>query len=327
MKLRYLIPAAMLLLTGCSQTDDSVTAPGTVTSAVTAAPAESSAGEAPAAESIEVTALKYHGGLLDFIYEGEEHSAVLTDDGFTDDCFLSKLVINNRHGETVKAKLRIRGDLKWIFACDVLSPNGRVYNMDVKFDSDGRVMTEYDFTMHRGEGSKCTFTNPEHTVEADLNDLPMHMKYDYPETVTPVQFSGYTFSDGTFMLSSVYTDRDKDNPAGFNYSEPEELPPAFFGTVREVKDGRAEVLLNDGRTVIDIPAYYNDAEPSPGMEVMVRLPAKTSLFGSGGTHRFDYAVIYTDSAVFNTSGREFSGLAYAEVSSYWSMKLDYTFVS
>ena len=327
MKLRYLIPAAMLLLAGCSQTDDSVSVPQTETAAVTTASAQSSAEEAPAVKSIEVTALSYHGDRLSFIYKGQEYSAVLTDEAFTEDCFLSRLVINNRCGETVKAKLRIRGDMGWIFACDVLSPNGRVYDMDVKFDSDGRVMTEYDFTMHRGEGSKCTFTNPEHTVEADLNDLPMHMKYDYPETVTPVQFYGYTFSDGTFMLGSVYTDRDKDNPAGFNYSEPEELPPAFFGTVSAVGDGRAEVVLNDGRTVIDIPAYYNDAEPQTGMEVMVRLPAKTSLFGSGGTHRFDYAVIYTDSTVFNTSGREFSKLAYADVSSYWDMKLDYTFIN
>ena len=57
------------------------------------------------------------------------------------------------------------------------------------------------------------------------------------------------------------------------------------------------------------------------MKVMARLPAETALFGSGGTHRFDYAVIYTDSA-FVPGELELSELAYAEVSSYAAMQLE-----
>ena len=44
---------------------------------------------------------------------------------------------------------------------------------------------------------------------------------------------------------------------------------------------------------------------------MVTLDCSTELFGSGKTESFDYAVIYTDPADYDPSGREFDKLAYA----------------
>ena len=60
-----------------------------------------------------------------------------------------------------------------------------------------------------------------------------------------------------------------------------------------------------------MPTYYCDGELSEGLEVMVTLDCSTDLFGRGKTESFDYAVIYTDPADYDPSGREFDKLAYA----------------
>ena len=86
----------------------------------------------------------------------------------------------------------------------------------------------------------------------------------------------------------------------------------FFGTVQSVKDGRASVLLTDGKTTCDVPTYYNDGEVKEGAEVMIVLDAEPSLFGSGEEYKADYAVFYTDpKSILLKKHRDISTLAYA----------------
>ena len=89
-------------------------------------------------------------------------------------------------------------------------------------------------------------------------------------------------------------------------------------------EGRAKVLLNDGKTVCDVPTYYNDGELSEGLEVMVTLDAEPSLFGSKKEYKSEFAVFYTDPEVYNYRHFDFGTLAYAKHSDSDITKFIYT---
>jgi hypothetical protein len=90
--------------------------------------------------------------------------------------------------------------------------------------------------------------------------------------------------------------------------------PCFFGTVQSCDEETAEILLNDGKTVCNVPTYYCDGDLQENMQVMVTLDCDTTLFDSEEIRNFDYAVIYTNPEDYNSGNKDFDTLAYAYAS-------------
>ena len=189
--------------------------------------------------------------------------------------------------------------------------------MPAEFNDDGTLNTEYDFTFHKGEGSKCSFTNKNETVSADLNDLPTYLKLDYKDGTTPVQFGGFMFNDGTFMLLSLYTNRVTD--AGYEWREEDiTYGTCFIGTVGNIENGRTELTLTDGITKTDIPISLNDGEVTEGITVMAMIYEDKALYGSGETKKYDYALIFTRPEDYLMQGKKPDDIAYANVLSLFN---------
>lgn len=169
--------------------------------------------------------------------------------------------------------------------------------------------------MTRTGGSACEFTDPQRTLKADLNDLIVYQKINYPDEVDDVVYVGYLFKDNNFILNQLYV-AEYDENGEKNYEEQLNRDlPSFFGTVQTIGDNTAEIKLTDKKTVCTVPTYYCDGELSEGLEVMVILDCSTDLFESGKSESFDYAVICTDPAEYDPSGHEFGKLAYAKADS------------
>lgn len=235
----------------------------------------------------------------------------LSRDNFKDDIVYypesklhSEQIINNKLGEKVTAVLTVDDGITKIKLCDVIGQNGKV------FSNSGGICT-----MTRTGGSACEFTDPQRTLKADLNDLIVYQKINYPDEVDDVVYVGYLFKDNNFILNQLYV-AEYDENGEKNYEEQLNRDlPSFFGTVQTIGDNTAEIKLTDKKTVCTVPTYYCDGELSEGLEVMVILDCSTDLFDSGKSESFDYAVICTDPAEYDPSGHEFGNLAYAKADS------------
>lgn len=262
-------------------------------------------------ENITVETEKYENEQLTFTYEGKSYTLPLSRDNFKDDIVYypgsklhSEQIINNKLGEKVTAVLTVDEGITKIKLCDVIGQNGKV------FSNSGGICT-----MTRTGGSACEFTDPQRTLKADLNDLIVYQKINYPDEVDDVVYVGYLFKDNNFILNQLYV-AEYDENGEKNYEEQLNRDyPSFFGTVQTIGDNTAEIKLTDGKTVCTVPTYYCDGELSEGLEVMVILDSSTDLFGSGKSESFDYAVICTDPAEYDPSGHEFGNLAYAKADS------------
>ncbi len=276
--------------------------------------------------TVEVTVKSYENEQLTFEYEGSSYTLHLPKERFAkQEMGISEFypdIINNRYGIEIKAELVVNEDITEIKSCDVYTPNGKVYNMPTEFKPDGSLDTDYDFTFHKGEGSQCSFTNKNETVNADLNDLPMYLKLDYKDGTTPVHFDGFMFNDGTFMMLSLYTNRVTD--AGYEWSEEEvDYGTCFIGTVGKIKNERTELTLADGRTKLDIPVSLNDGEVSEGMTVMAMIYDEPSVYGSGAAKKYDYALIFTHPKDHLMPGEKLDDMAYATVESLYKGKFHF----
>ena len=262
-------------------------------------------------ENITVETEKYENEQLTFTYEGKSYTLPLSRDNFKEDIVYypgsklhSEQIINNKLGEKVTAVLTVDEGITKIKLCDVIGQNGKV------FSNSGGICT-----MTRTGGSACEFTDPQRTLKADLNDLIVYQKINYPDEVDDVVYVGYLFKDNNFILNQLYV-AEYDENGEKNYEEQLNRDlPSFFGTIQTIGDSTAEIKLTDGKTVCTVPTYYCDGELSEGLEVMVILDCSTDLFDSGKSESFDYAVICTDPAEYNASGREFDKLAYAKADS------------
>ena len=305
-----------ILLCGCgSGKADNISESEVETSRVTTVSDVSKAdkeGESQQAfETITAQAQSYDGEKLTFLYGGESYTLPLSRDDFANDQvyypglkLYSEQIINNKLGEEVTAVLKVDEDMTKIIKCDVITKNGTVFTTGMGDSADESA--DHTYTLKRTGGSMCEISNDDRVLEADLNDLIISEKVDYEEEIADISFMGYLFTDGKFILNELYL---KD---GEEYSERLNREyPCFFGTVQAVGDDRAEIKLTDGETVCDVPMYYCDGELSEGLEVMVILDSSTDLFGSGKSESFDYAVMCTDPAEYNASGRDFGKLAYA----------------
>ena len=268
----------------------------------------------------------YKDGKLEFTYEGQEYKVPCSRESFEEDSptnypTLTERIIYNKFGETVKGKLRISEDMSEITKCDVFHLNGIRYTGSYCFDQNMKVVRDKLYTFKRSEGSMCTVSNCDETVELDLNDLEMYYKYDYTEDHTPVTFDCFKFKDGKMFLYklryfSFATDTDLGEDSRTLTKEQSDWINnrlCFFGTVKSIADDGKTLtfMLNDKKTLCTVPTYYNDGtELKEGMEIMATLRADGTLFGSGGEQEFDYAVISADPVYYNQTGIKDKLLSY-----------------
>ena len=226
---------------------------------------------------------------------------------------MSEKIISNNFGLETKGYIRLdgKGNIKY---CDVFKANGDQFDSSMTAPS-GTPYEKTFMNMKRIKGSKYEFSNSYTTFTADLNELSNDLKADYGEEQQGVEVSGYRFKTGEVMIESISIFDHGETVGGEtqyyftmldNYDK-----YSFFGTVQSLSEDRASVLLTDGKTLCDVPAYYTDGELKEGMEVMVTLNAGAELFGSGKEYKDDFAVFHTDPKEYNTSGCELSELAFA----------------
>ena len=313
MRKGVLLIITALLLTACTQ-DESASEPyvtshtsetSMTVSDVTAKPAETSASAKEIFITIDAEVVSYQNGELTFLYSGESYTLPMEREQFKENevpfkyrKLISEQIIDNKLEEKVSAAITVNEDMTRIRLCDVIKPNGKV------FDSD-------NYSLHRTEGSKIELMCSGGSIEADLNDLPYYLKLDYPEDIPKVSIRGYMFNDGSFLLHDLMTEYIATEDV---YIRPwDSLPklPGFFATVQSFDNDFVTVLLGDGKTVCTAPTFYSDGELSEGMEIMITLDANTSLWNSGAQQEFDYAVIYTDPKVYLRTSHSFEEIAYS----------------
>ena len=306
-------------LSGCTGSDISsndVSSREVQTTSITTVTAEKQ--ELPKHQTITVITKQYDGENLLFEYNGEDYSLPFKKEYFieeekyplihTSDC-ISVMIINNKLGERVTGVLEVNEDITEAFSCDVVGNNGEP--IDEFSDVTDKIDENELFKAERVNGSIYTLKSCKHTLSFDVNSLPSIYKGNIPEDI-PICFSGYVFSDG-WLISEPLETIDIDDYTDIKYSQiTNQNKISFFGTVKSLSEDRAAVLLTDGKTLCDVPAYYTDGELKEGMEVMATLNAGPELYGSGNEYKDDFAVFHTDPKEYNTSGCELSELAFAK---------------
>ena len=326
---------AAVLLVGCTDTESPSQAenlsPTSVTEAVTTtAPAAETAASTTTMRQkkpklITVDVISYDGEKLTYEYEGGQSTVTLERSAFSDHSYgskektVSEKIINNRFGLPVKADIRLSEDKAAVEYCNVFDKNVIEINFSTLHELGGNKgsapLTECVCYLKRIEGSIYELGNKFYKLAIDLNELDNSMKADFGDYSDSIYFSGYLFNDGAndkvipgYIGEAIIHEGDEVSSESRGNAD----LYRFFGTVQSVKDGRASVLLTDGKTACDVPTYYNDGEVKEGADVMIVLDADTSLFGSGEEYKSDYAVFYTDpKSILLKKHRDISTLAYA----------------
>ena len=266
--------------------------------------------------------ISYSDGQLTYELDGKTESIPLRPEGFLNDQGrsylgdkISQKIINNPYGCEVKGKIKIDPDSAKN-TCDVFTPNLSSFSgSDFYYSAhpDGSCSLEDGMvTMKRLGGSKVEFSNQYGSAQADLNDLDTMDKSDYPMQAEKVQFRAYQLPDGHLILDSLTFFDSYDEKGGIHASGISNRDHLrFFGTVQSLTEDRAEVLLTDGKTLCDVPTYYNDGEIKEGMDVMLTLDADISLYGSGKPYKADYAVFTTHPEAFVEGYRKEDHAKYA----------------
>lgn len=312
-KFTLLIITAVIGLTACAQSSgaEEQSSVETTTIAAQVSVAEDSSSKAEGADTMLLTVetIKYENEQLTFLYEGESYTLPLKRDSFKDNYILrsslgkelSEQVINNKLGENITALIKVNKDMTNIILCDIVNQNGVMYG------ESGKLV--------RKEGSLCELVGEDLTLTADLNDLSFYEKLDFPNEMNDVSWGGYLFEDGKFILNSLgYFEKENENGTQSYRGKNNKEYPAFPGTVQSCDGERAQVLLNDGVTLCDVPTYFCEHELEAGNNVLMILDSELSLYGSGEERSFDYAVILTDEDDYFHSIHEFEDIAYARAS-------------
>ena len=284
--------------------------------------------ESKADIKIDVVVKSYNNNTLTFEYDGKEYSLKMSKSLFSEDegfgAFektLSEKIIERKSSDGVKAVLTVDEELTAINSCDVISQNGKRYKgLDPKDYPDEDI----SYSFRRTEGSGCEIYNKYETLTFDLNDLPIGSRLDYPAELPEVNFISYEFTDGELMLISF---SEPEGKATVNEDKLFTERTAFLAAVQSVSDGRAEILLNDGKTVCSVPTYFNNGKIKAGAKVIVMLAEDTTLFGSGEHKEYNYAVIYADTAVYDIENRSFENDAYGVFRTNGSRTLRFVSIS
>ena len=344
---KILIILAALMLCSCSEASDSKvhnesaqteasetpTSTETVIAVTTISESETSSmtdesSEAPKAqEKIKVDVIGYESDMLTFEYNGEIQTYEVWDNVFSPmgGTKAASLIFNNRYGEKIPASIKLNPENTRVVSCDLLLERFTGFNdpESLKLSKEDRVMK-----MAKTDETHIRLYNKIRSIEADICDLDNMYKGKYPESFTDVFTTGYYLPSGTYLADQIAFLSEIDEMGNMSYKYCDLLSYYFFfGTVQSVKDGRASVLLTDGKTTCDVPTYYNDGEVKEGAEVMVVLDAEPSLFGSGEEYRSDYAVFYTEPKIYLLKRHwDIQTLAYALPDETNSRKLTVTTV-
>lgn len=283
-------------------------------------------------ELLEVQVISYENDTLSFVRDGETLSLKMSPELFANDSYtrgkktMSEKIISNHFGLGTKGFIRLdsEGNIKY---CDVYKANGDEFDSSMTAPA-GTPYEDTFMNMKRIRGSQYEFSNSYAAFIADLNELDNDIKGDYGEEQQGVEVSGYRFKTGEIILECINIFDHKETVGGetqyyFNMMDNYDKY-SFFGTVKSLSDDRAEVLLTDGKTLCDVPTYYNDGKLKEGMQVMVTLNAEPDLFGSGKEYKDSFAVFHTDPEEYNTSGSKFSELAFARYDQANSFKYIYS---
>ena len=333
---KILIILAALMLCSCSEASDSKvhnesaqteasgtpTSTETVIAVTTISESETSSmldesSEAPKAQKkIKVDVIGYKGDRLTFEYNGEIQTYEVWDNVFSPmgGTKAASLIFNNRYGEKIPASIKLNPENTRVVSCDLLLERFTGFFNDpesLKLSKEDRVMK-----MEKTDETHIRIYNKIRSIEADICDLDNMYKGKYPESFTDVFTTGYYLPSGTYLADQIAFLSEIDEMGNMSYKYCDLLSYyCFFGTVQSVRDGRASVLLTDGKTTCDVPSYFNDGEVKEGAEVMVVLDADTSLFGSGEQYKSDYAVFYTDPVSLLPQGKkDITLFAYAKCS-------------
>ena len=319
-----LLSVCCIMLTCCSEKDTSSDISSandskpSETTAVTDTQSAAKSSFLPKRQIIKVIAKSFDGENLIFEYNGSEYSLPMRAENFIEDKkyptihtvgYISEMIINNRIGETVVAELEVTESLDRLFSCDVVGHNGEPFDSNMDIPKGKSYDESAMFTAKREQGSIYILRNAKRSLTFDMNSLPSIYKCDIPEN-EQLSFAGYIFKDNRLIVEDMSVMEMEGNEISFTMLTNKDKY-SFFGTVKSLSDDRVSVLLTDGKTVCDLPTYYTDGELKEGMEVMVTLNAETDLFGSGKEYKDCFAVFHTDPEEYNTSGCEFSELAFA----------------
>ena len=313
---------AALLLSACSESAES----GDERHNTAVSSVES---EEPAeADYFEAQIISYENGVL--TYETDrQHSAEMDPRSFENDSFtagtkqLSQLIIS-RFQPNVTGRIRLDVNGTRVISCDVITPNGEYYNNSMLSDNYTGSIEDSEGTMKRINGCIYEISAGSNKITADLNDLESLYKYDFPDRLDRIVFEGYKAKKGGFIIQSLSVFSGIDEMGSYIYDPlTNDDKYSFFGKVKSLKDGLAEIILTDEKTICLLPDYYTDGDLSENMSVMVTLNAGPELYGSGEKYEDSFAVFHTDPERFNRSKRDISELAYARYKNEYSAELIY----
>ena len=277
-----------------------------VTAAAPVTPKETRTGK------ITVDVISYDGETLKYSYDGKEESIAVPLSTFGAYIpglqHLASEIINNKFGIKVKCILDFDKNGN-VTDADVKTPNGKTIDGFFGAQPPKEWEKEHygcwfeEVSARRVSGSIYEVSNERGTVRIDLNDLSYKLKANYPDEIPRAVFHAFQFTSGETILEGIngfcIVIPDSEAPSGAK-AESSDISalPMFAGTVQSLTEDRAEVLLTDGKTLCDVPTYYNDGEIKEGMDVMLTLDANISLYGSGEQYKADYAVFTTHPEAF-----------------------------
>lgn len=287
LKMSLLTAAAavsLLMLSACEENDNSSGTKDTTTMTTRPRP-QSYYYDEDQPEMLTVKPKSYTDGMLTYEYEGKEYTlplefSVINDPFNLNRPSVSERVIQNYRDDGFTAEIILDDKKENIIFFDILRCNG---------------ITQYSCsetpTLRRVSDTELELTDGGTAFRIDMNDMTTYYKGSIPlNTEIKASFFGYRMK-GDRLIPLYLGLADSADSAEFNLTT--EGMIAFCGTVQSITDKRAAVILNDDKTVCDVPCVLTDGELSVGQKVAVILDEDKSLYDSGRAYKGDYAVFVT----------------------------------
>ncbi len=261
----------------------------------------------------------YSDGVLTYMTDSQ-HQAQIDPRCFENDTYvegekqLSEHIISKCKTEKICANIRLNQNGDIIVNCDVISCNGEYFdNLMLNKEKSSGTIEDNEASMRRISGSKYEIYKGNEKLIADINDLNNYYKADLPDQLDRIVFEGYRLNSGELIIQSISAFSGVDEMGSYIYDPlTNEDKYSFFGTISELSEEYAVVLLNDSKTTCKVPYYYNDGKLENGMQVMVTLNASPELYNSGKEYTDDFAVFHTDPKEYNIYDYDTSELAFAQ---------------
>ena len=324
MRVVFVLLIIAALLSSCANSaDDDLSSVQTDESSSQCADEKSNSGISETAENQTFTAQRtdYSDGVVTYMTDSQ-HQVEIDPRCFENETYiqgeklLSESIISKCKTEKICADIRLNQNGDKIISCDVISCNGEYFDnlMLNKGKSNGTIEDD-EASMRRISGSKFEIYKGNEKLTADINDMDNIYKADFPDQLDRIVFDGYRLNSGSFILLSISVYSGIDEMGSYIYDPlTNEDKYSFFGTISELSEEYAALLLNDSKTTCKVPYYYKDGELETGMQVMVTLNAPPELYNSGESFTDDFAVFHTDPNEYDPYDRDINDLAFAQYS-------------